>query len=279
MRLDEYPPQEPLSARGQPYSRDLWVRSEGVAYDEVRYGDDPYQRIAIVSPKSASNGAVLVFLHGGGWTGGYKEWNLFMAPRFADAGVTFVSPGYRLAPATIFPGNLEDAIRALVWVHKNIATYAADNRRVFIGGHSAGGHLTALLAVSRSWRMKHGLPPDFIAGCLPVSGVYRFGEGSGLSMRPRFLGPDSATDLAASPILQLEKPLPPFFIAYGELDFPHLVTQAHEMVAALRAGGADVEEMMFPGKTHHEAHLSAGDPQGTWLPTALQFIRRNSVPT
>jgi acetyl esterase/lipase len=275
MLLEQYPPQEPLSERGQPYSRDLWSRSAAVPYEEVAYGEDPYQRIAMVLPKRPS-GKVFVFLHGGGWTGGYKEWNLFMAPAFTEAGAIFATAGYRLAPRHLFPDNRDDVARSLAWIHRNIAKYGGDPTQVYIGGHSAGGHLSSLLAVSTKWRAEHGVPRNFIRACLPVSGVFRFGEGSGLSMRPRFLGPASEDiDREASPILQMEKPLPPFFVAYGEKDFPHLIAQANEMIAALRAQGAQVEQMVLSGKTHLEAHVTAGDARGDWARTALRFIGEN----
>jgi len=270
MRLEDYPPQEPLSERGQPYSRDLWSRSAAVPYEEAAYGEDPYQRIALVLPKRP-NGKVFLFLHGGGWTGGYKEWNLFMAPAFTQAGVIFASAGYRLAPQNVFPTNLQDVARSVTWIHQNISRYGGDPTQIYVGGHSAGGHLSSLLAVSRK-----GVPPNSIRACLPVSGVYRFGEGSGLSMRPRFLGaPSEDTDRAASPILQMEKPLPPFFVAYGEKDFPHLIVQANEMIAALRTQGARVEHMVLPGKTHLEAHVATGDPDGDWARKAVRFLTEN----
>ena len=86
----------------QGYSAECWRRSAGVAIEEFAFGADPYQRVAVVrAPRP--DGRVLLFWHGGGWTSGYKEWMLFMAPAFTDAGVTFVSAGYRLAPQHVFP--------------------------------------------------------------------------------------------------------------------------------------------------------------------------------
>jgi len=83
--------------------RDACVaRSFGVPFVEHRYGADPYQSVAIY-PSERPNGALLAFVHGGGWTSGYKEWMGFMAPAFAARGITFASIGYRLAPQHLFP--------------------------------------------------------------------------------------------------------------------------------------------------------------------------------
>jgi len=112
MKLDDYPSQEPLSEAGQAYSAECWRRSASVAFEEFAFGADPYQRVAVVrAPRP--DGRVLLFWHGGGWTSGYKEWMLFMAPAFTDAGVTFLSAGYRLAPQHKFPAAVDDCVRAV----------------------------------------------------------------------------------------------------------------------------------------------------------------------
>jgi arylformamidase len=275
MHPEDYPAQEPLSAFAQGYAERLWQRAAAVSAEEVRYGADPYQSIALVRPERPA-GPVLVFLHGGGWTSGYKEWNLFMAPQFAARGILFASIGYRLAPRALFPDMLADCIAGLRWLHRHAGAYGADPERLFIGGHSAGGHLSALLAASGHWQGPAGLPRGLVRGCLPVSGVYLFGEGSGLSVRPRFLGvPEDGYEAAASPLRQISAPLPPFFMAWGEKDFPHLVLQARAMGEALRAVGAALEQVELPGCNHLEAHLACGDPQAGWAGPALAFIERH----
>jgi arylformamidase len=72
MRLEDYPPQEPLSEAGQRYGEECWRRGEGVAAEEHGYGENPYQRL-LVMQAPRPNGDVLLFWHGGGWTSGYKE--------------------------------------------------------------------------------------------------------------------------------------------------------------------------------------------------------------
>lgn len=274
MRPEDYPPQEPPSPAGKAYADECVRRGEGVAADEeARFGADPYQSLA-VHRAARPNGTVYLFWHGGGWTGGYKEWMAFMAPAFTRAGVTFISAGYRLAPMHLFPAGLEDCADAVAWTHANVAKFGGDPARIVLGGHSAGGHYAALLAVTRAWRAKRGLPANVVHGCLPISGVYEFGEGKGFSMRPRFLGPESAeTDRRASPILQIEGTPPPFFITYGERDFPHLMRQADEMEAALRAAGGAVEKLVLAGRDHFSASHAGGEADGPLLPRALAWMK------
>ena len=195
-----------------------------------------------------------------------------MAPALGARGVTFVSAGYRLAPEHLFPSGLEDCMAAVAWVWHHIGNHGGDPERIFAGGHSAGGHYTALLAVRCDWQAGLGLPEPVIRGCLPISGVYEFGAGSGLSMRPRFLGADG-NEIAASPIRNLQGTPPPFFMAHGQRDFPHLIKQAEAMEQALRGAGADVVRLELPDCDHLGASYRSGDPEGPWVQPAADWMR------
>ena len=276
MKRDEYPVQEPLSEAGQAYADECWRRGADVECSEHAFGPDPYQRL-LVSRAKHPDGRVLLFWHGGGWTSGYKEWMTFMAPAFCDAGVTFVSAGYRLAPQHVFPTGLEDCAIAVKWVAEHIAAFGADPSRIFVGGHSAGGHYAALLSVDSTWTRKLALPADAVRGCLALSGVYEFGEGSGLSARPRFLGADTGNDARASPRLHVTSSMPPFLIAYGTRDFPHLVDQAVRFAQAVREAGGDVETVVLDDRTHFTVSYAGGERQGPWVPAALSFMQRHAV--
>lgn len=273
MRIEDYPPQEPLSPQGAVYQAECLKRGAGARGEEIAYGPDLYQRLAFYRA-AKPNGAVFIFWHGGGWTGGCKEWMAFMAPGFTAAGVTFVTPGYRLAPQHVFPAGLEDCADAVARVHAEARTFGADPARIFIGGHSAGGHYAALLAVTLAWRAARKLPRDVVRGCLPISGVYQFGEGAGLSARPRFLGPEgNGADRRASPLHQIEGAPPPFLLVHGDKDFPHLIRQAETMEAALRRASGAVERHVLPGRDHFSASYAGGEPDGPCVGRALAWMQ------
>jgi len=198
-----------------------------------------------------------------------------MAPAFNDAGVTFVSAGYRLAPQNVFPAAMDDCVRAIEWVLRNVALHGGDPRQLFIGGHSAGGHYAALLAVDASWLARLGTPHEVMCGCLTISAVYAFGAGAGLAMRPRFLGDDPDNDVRASPLAHLHGAPPPFLVAYGTRDFPHLVAQGVKFASVLREVGADVDECPLADRTHFTASYAGGEPDGPWVPRALAFMDRH----
>ena len=272
---EDYPPQEPVPAAPAAYRAEALRLGKGVEGIDCRYGEDIYQRIALFVPKRP-NGTVLMYMHGGGWTSGFKEMLAFMAPGLTAAGITFASAGYRLAPQNVFPAGFNDAADALAWLHANVAGYGGDPSRLFVGGHSAGAHYAALLAVRRDWQGSRGLPVDVIRGCTPVSGSYDLTATSGMSMRPRFLGPaDSGCERDASPIFNIAPPPPPFLIAHGSEDFPHLMRQAADMEKALAGAGGKVERIVLAGRTHFTASLATADPAMPWQARAIEWLGSN----
>lgn len=264
MDSQHYPTQEPFSEAANAYHEEVARRGRDLGGEDIQYGGDPYQSILIFRPP-APNGTILAFFHGGGWTNGYKEWMAFMAPSFMAAGITFASVGYRLAPRVVFPVGFQDASAGVEWLSRNAARFDADPERVFVGGHSAGGHYAALMALTSL--------SNVVRGCLPISGVYDFGPDSGLTVRPRFLGaPHSGNENLASPILHVGAKAPPFLIAHGSDDFPHLIRQAERMEGALAAKNADVRRIILQGCNHFSASYVGGDRKGPWVPLALEWI-------
>lgn len=274
MRIEDYPPQEPFSPIGEVYHVEVMRRmpADLVATD-LSYGPDPYQGVAVY-PAAEPRGDVLCLIHGGGWTNGYKEWMAFMAPALTARGITAASFGYRLAPQHVWPSCFEDVADALALVHARVADFGGDPGRIFVAGHSAGGHLASLLALRTDWQAPRGLPADVVKGAMPISGTFLFGPESGLSMRPRFLGdPMLANEAPASPMSHLHAGAPPFLVAWGDADFPHLRRQAGEFADALAALSVPVRRLELPGCDHAGASYAGGEADGAWIEAAVSLMR------
>ncbi|MEP4885938.1 MAG: alpha/beta hydrolase [Alphaproteobacteria bacterium] len=271
--LDTYPEQEAFSEIGAKYHIRVQELGAGVSGDSFAYGDDPYQEVAVFAAPEP-NGTVIAFMHGGGWTNGYKEWMPFMAPPLTAAGITFVSIGYRLAPAVTWPTGVEDVMAGIAWVYKNISAHGGDPDRIFVGGHSAGGHQAASLAVRSDWQAGAGVPADIIRGALPVSGVYDFTEGNGMPAKPRFLGEKPGHETDASPLHTIAN-TPPFLIAWGDRDFPHLIVQAEKMTQALQEAGGRVETVGLSDCDHLGASYACGNPDGMWVKSVVEWTSNN----
>ena len=238
---------------------------------DIVYGAHERQILDIYLPDApVSPMPVLIFMHGGYWMVGTKEMVGFMAPALAPLPAIFISVEYQLTPETRFPQPVIDCRAALKWVHDNIGEYGGDPNRIFIGGHSAGGHLAAMVTLRRAELAGAGLPTDVIKGCFLVSGVYDV-----VDIPPKFR--DSfvvsiAEAKEASPLNHVEGNTTPFFVIIGENDYPNLRDQFPKMVGALNAQAGPVEAMEMPGVDHYEISLAHGEANGSWATKVREWM-------
>lgn len=115
---------------------------------------------------------VLVFIHGGYWRSLSKDDHSFIASAFANAGACVVVPDYTLCPKVSIPTIAVQMAQAVAWVHDHIADFRGDSRRIVVAGHSAGGHLTAMLMGCRWRQVAPHLPSDVVSTSLAISGLY-----------------------------------------------------------------------------------------------------------
>jgi arylformamidase len=178
-----------------------------------------------------------------------------------DLPTVFIAANYRLAPMHQFPAQLEDTLALLAWIQAEIERHGGDPKRVFIGGHSAGGHLAALATLRRDLWHRHGLAEGTVRACLPVSTTFDY-RGIPEDAGSFLARPEDA--VAASPIAYVEGNRVPFLIAYGGADFERARQTSGAMAAALTAAGASAIEMEIPGADHFEMSLGLGDPAHPW---------------
>lgn len=280
MAFDNLPIQKKMGAEGEAYAAEILRRSREVmgtarvVLDQA-YGDDYWQKVDLYLPADAAAARdlpVLVFLHGGGWEFGYKEWMGYMAPAFTDLPAIFVSVSYRLLPAVRFPAHLDDTIAALAWVHRNIAKHGGNPNRLFIGGHSAGAHLAALATLRRDLLAKAGVPVEAIRVCLPVAGTYRFEIGE-LEARGKMMlkKPEDAPE--ASPINYVAGNRVPFYVTWGEKDLEYILKTSMPMVEALKAAGCEVEHKVFAGFDHFDISIDNANPKSEWVKKVREWMR------
>ena len=271
MALNDLPPQPAMSPLAEQYAalclaRTAQVQAQGRQVLDIPYGADYWQKIDLYLPPDATARGLptLLFMHGGYWTHGYKDWLGFMAPALVSLPALFISVGYRLSPAVQHPAALEDCLAALTWAYAHVAEYGGDPQRLFVGGHSAGGHLAALLALQPGLLTASGLPEDVINACFPVSGVYDLDDDLPADRLQAFLAP-GASRADASPLHYVSGNRTPFLLAVGAQDFPVLYAQAHTMTAALRQAAGPVEFLEIARADHFQINLRAQDPEDIWV--------------
>ncbi len=141
------------------------------AYNDVAYGPDPMQKLDIYRAKGESQ-ALLIYIHGGYWRALDKSIQSFVAPPFVQRGVTVASINYALCPAVHVQDIVLQVLQACAWLYRNGPNFGAPRDRLFVSGHSAGGHLTAI-ALAALWpKFSPDLPGKVVQGGLSISGVY-----------------------------------------------------------------------------------------------------------
>jgi arylformamidase len=138
---------------------------------DLRYGGGPNEHLDIFQTAS-SDAPVLFFIHGGYWRSLDKRDHSFVAPAFTRKGVCVVVPNYALAPAVTIPEIVMQMVQALAWTYRNVAQYGGDPKRITVAGHSAGGHLAAMM-LSCLWPVYgRDLPADLVKNALSISGIH-----------------------------------------------------------------------------------------------------------
>jgi len=139
---------------------------------DIRYLDDGHARhvLDIYSPNDAKNLPVVFWIHGGGWEQGDKSSAKLKPQWFMDKGFVFVSTNYRLLPEVDMGTLIRDCAKSFAWVQKNIAQHGGDPKRVFVGGHSAGAQLAAILCTDDRYLKEANADFSALIGCVPVDG-------------------------------------------------------------------------------------------------------------
>jgi arylformamidase len=152
---------------------------------DLRYGEGTKETLDLF-PAAQPNAPVLVYIHGGFWRALDKRDHSFVAEPFVAAGVSVVLPNYALAPYASIAQIVQQMVKAVAWIWREADALGVDRQRIALAGHSAGGHLAAML-LACNWRdVERRMPPQPLRGALALSGLY---ELEPLRHAP-FLAPD-----------------------------------------------------------------------------------------
>ena len=251
------------------------IPSPGADYTlhrDIVYGgcdgcDETLVSLDVYEPEGGEPHPVVVFIHGGAWRIGDKKYDGKKGAYFAEHGFVYVTINYRLSPDVIHPTHIRDVARAVAWVYRHIGEYGGDPDHIFVMGHSAGAHLSALATLDQRRLEAEGLGPDIISGVILLDGAgydipLLLSDAGWLYQKlytPAFTeDPEVRRD--ASPALHVEddESPPPFLIIYAG-DREEAMIQAKLLAERLRAVGTDVTLHHAPEKSHGTVNRELGN--------------------
>lgn len=238
---------------------------------DLAYADGERNRIDLFSAE-AGNAPLHVFVHGGYWQRGDRRDNHFVAEGLLDHGVNVALVGYDLCPAVAIDDIVAQVRAALAWLWRQTDALGVDADRIQVGGHSAGGHLTAMLMATRWPEVGADLPADLIASGLAVSGLYELEPLRHTSLNEA-VAMDAESAARNSPANLAPAGGAPLTAAVGSLESDEFHRQARTLAGAWRGDSARVDVLEVPG-TNHFTILDALARPGVLLERALALLGR-----
>jgi len=241
-------------------ARSARVRQRGGAHLDLAYGEAPRRRLDLFLCGNAG-APTLMFIHGGYWQRNDKERFAFVAEGPLAHGINVAVVEYTLAHQARIDGIVGEIRQSVAWLGEHLDDYGADPARLYVSGHSAGGHLTATM-------MQLGA----VRGGLAISGLYDL-EPIRLNYLNEKLGLDAAEAQRNSPILHLPSRARPLVIAYGGAELPELCRQSRDFADAWLGRGLPGRLLPVAGANHFSILESLADPHGGLTHAVVALVK------
>lgn len=255
------------NARGTVDDADIFIRAYGERSEAARESvpcllDVPYgaHPDAVVDLFPAGKGApVFIFIHGGYWRALSQRDSAFMASAFVERGVSVVAVNYSLAPAASIDTIVHQCREAVRWAWQyGSQAMDCDPNQIFVGGSSAGGHLTGMM-VAGGWHEEFGVPADVVKGAITFSGLHDL-EPIRLSNINEWAQLDDESARRNSPIHQLPEQGCPLIVTCGDLETSEFKRQAQIYADAWAGKGRPCSHFEVPGRNHFDIVFELCDP-------------------
>lgn len=253
------------------------IKYKNVAYISKPDQENPTLNIFKPRNKKFNNNPVLLFVHGGNWNSGDKKMYGFIGRNFAKKGITTVIVGYTLSPKATYNEMAFEVSEAITWTKKNIADYNGNSNELFLTGHSAGGHLIALVATNTKYLQDQSI----------IKGVI-LNDAAGLDMK-HYLEQYAPTDKNdylntwsnepkkwedASPIYFLDKTAPPFMIYLGSKTYNSITVSNNRFLEKLHEFQPEVQPIIL-NKKHAPMVIQYLFPWSNRYDEIIEFIKNN----
>jgi arylformamidase len=246
------------------------ARATMTCYLDRDYGAAPGEKLDIF-PARKGDGSVLMFIHGGYWRSLDKRDFAYLAPAWVDAGVSLVVVNYDLCPQVTVEEIVRQMLRASAWLYRHAEEYGMDEDRLFVSGHSAGAHLTAMM-MAALWPVYDAqLPKDLFKGGLAVSGIYDLRALAQVDFVNTDLRLDEALALKVSPAFLPPATRAPVYTCVGGAESSEFKRQ--NTLLAQRWKSAVSGDIAMPGHNHFSVIDELANPASALFAGAKRMMK------
>jgi arylformamidase len=246
------------------------ARSRMICYLDRRYGDMPGETVDIF-PARKGDGSCMLFIHGGYWRSLDKSDFSFLAPTWVDAGVSLAVVNYDLCPKVTMEEIVQQMLRASRWLWLHAEEYGMDQDRLYVSGHSAGGHLTAMMMCALWPTFDPPLPKDLWKGGLAISGLYDLRPLLSVPFLQQDLRLDDESALRLSPAFLPPATRAPVMTCVGGSESSEFRRQ--NALLRERWRGAFFGDVPMPGKNHFSVMDALADPSSALFSGARRLMK------
>jgi arylformamidase len=237
---------------------------------DLRYGDAPGETLDLF-PARKGDGSCLLFIHGGYWRALDKKDHSFLAPAWVDAGVSLAVVNYDLCPKVTVEDIVRQMLRASCWLWLHAADYGMDEDRLYVAGHSAGGHLTAMMMAALWPALDERLPKDLFKGGLAISGLYDLRPLVHVDWLNGDLRLDEAQALKSSPAFLPAATRAPVMTCVGGSESSEFRRQ--NALLGERWRGAFAGDIPMPGRHHFSVLDGLAEPSSALFAGARRLMK------
>jgi arylformamidase len=226
---------------------------------DVAYGSGPRDRLDLF-PSTRPGGPLLIFIHGGYWQALDQKSFSYVAEPWTQRGVAYAAVTYPLAP-DVGMGAIVDRVRqAVAWLHREASAFGYDAGRIVVAGHSAGGHLAAMM-LATDWEAAGLGPRDLLKGAIALSGLYDL-EPIRLCYLNKVLAMDAETAARQSPVNLRPRADARAILAVGGDESEDYHRQLWALAAAWSGYAGELRIHDRPGRNHFSIVDDLAEPDG-----------------
>ncbi|OHC83586.1 MAG: hypothetical protein A3G73_10630 [Rhodospirillales bacterium RIFCSPLOWO2_12_FULL_67_15] len=250
------------------------ARKRAFARLDVAYGDGPMEKMDLFHPPRVA-APVVLFIHGGYWRSLDKNDFSDKVSALTDAGAAVAAVNYSLCPSVTIGEIVDEMRRAVIWLWRNAQTFGGDPYRIQIVGHSAGGHLAAMLLATHWQDLGSDLPRCPIQSALGISGLFDLEPLVHTSINAELRLTVEAAK-ALSPYYMRPVCRAPLALAWGGNESDEFKRQSRDFAERWRDLGAQVRLLEIPGRNHLTVveDLGRGESELVQLALELQKMGR-----